>query len=272
MKLTTRLLAATAVLSAMTMATFGAGSALACGGCGAHASATEASSGCAAHDASARMAGAGDCPAGCPMGSCGMQSGMAGCPGAAGGCQFAACCMNSVRYEVTAGAQHVVTFDRDKAFAFAKSTGAPVTFYVMDAAYTTESAAKEALFISLDHRLHEMLSVQRVVNGQPIACGPDAGGRAASGRATLAYRVPTHDFARPAEAAAYLRTLRAKIASVNIVAADGRPVKGCAAAYAKQCGKKNLTFKVGDQVVADAVTADVLRAQQQLAIVLGPQA
>ena len=180
--------------------------------------------------------------------------------------------MTNVQYRVSADGHEMKTFDRAKAFAFAEAAQVPIHFYVMDTAYDSESDANTALLTSLRQRMNDLLTMQYVVNGEAVKCGKSASDMASSCQGKVTYRVAAHDFAERAAAEAYMQRLQAAIASVKVMDPDGKPVEGCAASHAKQCGNKNLTFKVGDEVAGDAVTANVLQAREQLRLILTAQA
>jgi hypothetical protein len=254
---------ASIILAAIAIVSLGVNAALACDGDHAAAGKTSAAG---ARMASGCCAGAAGAGAGC----CNRGAGTS-CGSGAHAADMTSCTWSNIEYRVSAAGEELRTFDRDKALAMSASTGAPVAFYVMDTAYATEVAAQEALVASLDQHVQEMLTLQYVVNGEAVACPQAAAQMSSSGHCGMRYRVAARDFAKKAEAEAYLRKLSAAVQAVRVVDSEGNAVKGCASAHAARANHK-LTFKVGDQVAADPATADVLRAREQLRVILDSQA
>lgn len=235
--------------------------------------ATAAGSGCAAKSAGAgaschgaAMASGGYCPGGA-------QSASAGCMTSAGSCDLSQCCMSNVQYRVSVDGHEMKTFDREKAFAFAEASHVPVQFYVKDTAYENEAEANTALLTSMRERMSELLTLQYVVDGQAMKCNQSASEMASTcHEKQMTYRVASRDFASREEAQNYLTRLQNAVAAVKVVDSNGKPVDGCAASHAKQCGEKEATFKVGDQVAADPMSANLMRTREQLRIILSSQA
>lgn len=303
MKLTRILLAATAVMALTTTSAFAGGAccpgskassaeqagascgskatatqtahaAGAGGSCGSTTGAKMASGGSCGSATGAKMASAGGCCAskGAAMSAAGSNcpAGMEHCGPA--NCDWASCEQMNVMYRVSNAKEEIVTADRDMAFAFAKAHKAKVQYYFLDNSYADEAAAKQALFASMNRMVNQMLTMQCVVDGEVIACEMTAAEKAAANKTPTAYRVASRDFTTRAEAEAYLKKLQAAVDAVCVTDAEGKAVKGCATDYAKESGKKKMSFKVANQVASDPVTADVLRAREQLRVVMTTQA
>jgi hypothetical protein len=269
MKTTRIIFAAAAMMAFATTSAFAGGAC--CAGKKA-SSAQQASASCGAKSAvqtADAAGGAGGCHG--SMGAMAAATGM-NCPVGAGACDWATCQQMNIQYRVTAANEEFKTFDREKAFAFATAEKAPVKYYFLDAAYADETAAKQALFTSMNRLVNDMLTMHCVVNGEVIACEMTAAEKAKDSKSATAWRVASRDFTSKTAAEAYLKKLQTAVASVSVVDRDGKAVKGCATDYAKECGKKNMSFKVADQVASDPVSADVLRAREQLRVVMTTQA
>jgi hypothetical protein len=239
----------------------GCGSAAMSAGAGCGSKAAAAGAGCG----SAAMAASGCCAGGA-------KSASAGCMTSAGACDLTKCGMSNIEYRVSVDGHDMKTFDREKAFAFAQASNVPVRFYVKETAYQNEAEANMALLTTMRERMNELLTLQYVVDGQAMKCSKTASEMASACQdKKMAYRVASREFASQQEAESYLHKLQAAVAAVKVVDSNGKPVDGCAASHAKQCGDKKVSFKVGDQVAADPMDANLLRTREQLRIILTAQ-
>jgi len=180
------------------------------------------------------------------------------------------CCQASMTYTVKVNGETKATFSRTEADAWAAAAGAPVEFVAGGKTYTTIDEANNALLGAIRQQMQTMLTVMCVnEKGEAIACTASEAKMTKEGQ-KMTYRVANHDFASREAADAFLGKVNARLASLQMLDDQGKPVDGCAVEYSKSSHCKSI--QVGEKKFENPMEANITFAQEQLRLLLTTEA